>query len=60
MKVVLFCGGLGLRLREFHEYAYTNGWKPFTEMKPLAGRRWTMPDGKPSLPLMYGLVAEKP
>jgi SAM-dependent methyltransferase len=52
--------GSGLRLQEFHEYAYTNGWKPFTEMKPLPGRRWTMPDGKPSLPLMYGLVAEKP
>lgn len=49
----------GLSLREFHEYDFTNGWKPFTDMKPLPGRRWTMPDGKPSLPMMYGLVAEK-
>jgi len=49
----------GLTLREFHEYEYTNGWKPFTEMKSLPGRRWAMPDGKPSVPLMYGLVAEK-
>ena len=49
----------GLSLREFREYEYTNGWKPFTEMKSLPGRRWAMPDGKPALPLMYSLVAEK-
>lgn len=49
----------GLMLRELREYPYTNGWKPFTEMKALPGRRWTMPEGMPQLPLMYGIVAEK-
>lgn len=49
----------GLRLKDYREYLYSNGWKPFTEMKPLPGRRWTMPDGTPKLPLMYGVVAVK-
>lgn len=49
----------GLGVKDFHEYSYSNGWKPFTDMKPLPGRRWTSPDGKPSIPLMFGLVASK-
>jgi SAM-dependent methyltransferase len=49
----------GLILREFDEYEYTNGWKPFAEMKSVSGRRWAMADGKPSIPLMYSLIAEK-
>ncbi len=49
----------GLIVREFREYPYSNGWKPFGEMKSLPGRRWTMPDGLPKIPLMYGIVAEK-
>lgn len=49
----------GLGVKDFREYSYSNGWKPFTDMKPLPGRRWTMPDGKPSIPLMFGLVASK-
>jgi hypothetical protein len=49
----------GLGIREFREYSYSNGWKPYAEMKLLPGRRWTMPDGKPSIPLMFGLAAEK-
>lgn len=49
----------GLGVKEFREYPYSSGWKPFTDMKPLPGRRWTMPDGKPSIPLMFGLVAGK-
>ncbi len=51
--------GSGLRLREYHEYVHSNGWKPFTDMKALPDRRWTMPDGVPKLPLMYALVAVK-
>ena len=49
----------GLGVKVFREFSYSNGWKPFTDMKPLPGRRWTMPDGKPSIPLMFGLVAGK-
>jgi SAM-dependent methyltransferase len=52
--------GAGLLVREFREYEYTNGWKPYAGMKELPGRRWAMPEGKPSVPLMYGVVAEKP
>lgn len=49
----------GLTLRDFNEYLHSNGWKPFEEMKSLPGRRWTMPEGKPAMPLMYGVVAVK-
>ncbi len=49
----------GLRLRDFREYFHTNGWKPFDEMEALPGRRWTVAEGKPRIPLMYGLTAEK-
>jgi hypothetical protein len=46
----------GLRLTALREWTYMNGWKAFDEMKELPGRRWTLPDGVPSLPLMYGLA----
>ena len=49
----------GLRLHDYREYLHSNGWKPFKEMQALPGRRWTMPEGKPKIPLMYGLVAMK-
>jgi SAM-dependent methyltransferase len=49
----------GLQLAEFREYPYSNGWKPYSVMRSLPGRRWSVPTGKPSIPLMYGLVAGK-
>ncbi|WP_035609582.1 class I SAM-dependent methyltransferase [Haloferula sp. BvORR071] len=49
----------GLRLRDYREYLHSNGWKPFKEMQALPGRRWTMPEGKAKIPLMYGMVAVK-
>ena len=51
--------GAGLVLRSFREYFHSNGWKPYEEMSPLPGRRWTVADGKPRIPLMYSIVAEK-
>lgn len=51
--------GAGLRIGEFREYSYSNGWKPYTEMSPLAGRRWTLAADRPSIPLMYGVMARK-
>ena len=51
--------GAGLQLAEFREYPYSNGWKPYTEMGALPGRRWTALDDRPSLPLMYSVVARK-
>ena len=50
----------GLQLRLFREHLFSNGWKPYNTMAELPGRRWTMPEGMPKIPLMYGLVAVKP
>jgi SAM-dependent methyltransferase len=52
--------GAGLRLGVYREYPHANGWKGFEPMRALPGRRWAVPEGMPALPLMYGLVAEKP
>ncbi|HVA92471.1 MAG TPA: methyltransferase domain-containing protein [Chloroflexota bacterium] len=49
----------GLALTVLREYPYLNGAKPFPTARALPGRRWTMPEGLPSLPLMYGLAASK-
>jgi SAM-dependent methyltransferase len=50
----------GLVLEHFREYDYCNGFRPFREMKDLGQRRWAMPDGQPSIPFMFSLVARKP
>lgn len=50
----------GLTLTAFHEYPYCNGFKPFPIMIEQPGRRMVFPDEMPLLPLMYGLVAQRP
>jgi SAM-dependent methyltransferase len=50
----------GLRVSRLVEYPYSNGWRPFDGARPLEGRRWGWPEGRPTLPMMLGLVAEKP
>lgn len=49
----------GLSLRTFHEYPYCNGWQPFENMRETDGRRMILPEDMPTLPMMFGLVAEK-
>ncbi len=49
----------GLDLEHFREYDYSNGCKLFTEMQALEGRRWTVPQGVPRLPMMYSITARK-
>jgi 2-polyprenyl-3-methyl-5-hydroxy-6-metoxy-1,4-benzoquinol methylase len=49
----------GLNLTAFHEYPYMNGGKLFDRMREMPGGRMYPPEGMPSLPLMYGLRAEK-
>jgi hypothetical protein len=49
-----------LQLTQFREYPYSNGWKPFPDMRELPDRRMVPPDGRPILPFMFGLVAQKP
>lgn len=50
----------GLRLDVMREYPYTNGCEVFEGMTPLPDRRFGMPEGLPTMPLMLGLVASKP
>src|SRR5262245_13854825 len=47
----------GLVLEHFREYDYCYGFRPFKDMRYLGERRWTVPDGVPSIPLMYSLAA---
>jgi SAM-dependent methyltransferase len=49
----------GLQLTALQEYPYSNGFKPFNEMRE-AERRWYLPEGTPNLPLMYAISARKP
>jgi 2-polyprenyl-3-methyl-5-hydroxy-6-metoxy-1,4-benzoquinol methylase len=48
-----------LTLKVFKEYPYFNGAKLFNDMRQGEGNRYYPPDNMPSLPLMYGLVAQK-
>jgi hypothetical protein len=50
----------GLALEHFREYDHSNGFRPYREMKDLGQGRWTVPDGRPGIPLMYSLVSRKP
>lgn len=42
------------------EYPYSNGWRGFENMREIPGRRYTVPEGMPRLPLMFGLSVRKP
>lgn len=59
-EVVTALARAGLTLMALHEYPYTNGERPFADMRVDKGRRMLPPDGIPAIPLMYGLVAQKP
>ncbi|MCX4241599.1 class I SAM-dependent methyltransferase [Paraliomyxa miuraensis] len=47
----------GLFVEQLREYPHANGCLIFEGMQPLPGRRFGMPQGVPSMPLMLGLVA---
>ena len=49
----------GLRLEQFREYPYSNGARLIETLEERPGRRMYPPEGVPSLPLMFGLVAVK-
>ncbi|CAN5585986.1 class I SAM-dependent methyltransferase [soil metagenome] len=59
-EVVTALAGTGFRITTLQEYPYSNGERKFAGMRELPGRRMVPPKGVPSIPLMYGLVAEKP
>ena len=50
----------GLRLTTLREYPYSNGFKPFSDLRELPGGQFAMPEGMPQIPMMLGVVAEKP
>lgn len=50
----------GLSLRDLREYPYANGCVIQPNARALPGRRYAMPEGAPDLPLMLGIVAQKP
>jgi SAM-dependent methyltransferase len=58
-EVVTALAGVGLRITALHEYPYTNGERCFDGMRELSGRRLAPPEDVPSIPLMYGIRAER-
>ena len=50
----------GMILERFEEYPWSNGWQGWEGMRALPGDRWTVPEGRPEIPLMFGLVARAP
>jgi len=49
----------GLILEHFREYDYAT-YKIYDEMREVAPRKWELPEGVPSFPLMYSITARKP
>lgn len=58
--VVSAVAGAGLRIEGLREYPWSNGYRPYPDMRDLGGRRFTAPEGSPEMPLMYALSARKP
>ncbi len=50
----------GLTLTALQEYPYTNGERPFENMRQAEGRRMLQRTYIPEIPLMYVLAARKP
>lgn len=58
-EVVTALAGAGLAIEALREYPYVNGERPFEDMRELPGRRMAQPEGRPAIPLMYGVAARK-
>ncbi len=58
-EVVTALAEAGLRITALEEYPYSNGERHFAGMRERTGRRMFPPEGVPSVPLMYGIRAEK-
>lgn len=56
-QIIQAVADAGLRVEQVREYPYANGCELFEGMRPVPGRRYAMPEGAPSMPLMFGLVA---
>ena len=58
-EVVTALAGAGLRIAAVEEYPYTNGERNFAGMRELRGKRMVPPENVPTVPLMYGIRAER-
>lgn len=58
-ELVTALAGAGLRITALKEYPYSNGERHFAGMRERPGRRMVPPEGIPTVPLMYGISAEK-
>ncbi len=56
-QIVQALSDAGLFVETIREYPYANGCVIFEGMRPLPGRRFTMPEGVPDMPLMLGIAA---
>jgi SAM-dependent methyltransferase len=58
-EVVTALAEAGLKITALEEYPYANGERKFAGMRELSGKRMVPPEGVPTIPLMYGIRAEK-
>src|SRR5215216_122832 len=58
-EVVTALAEAGLRITVLQEYPYSNGERKFAAMRGLLDRRMVPPEHIPTIPLMYGIRAEK-
>jgi 2-polyprenyl-3-methyl-5-hydroxy-6-metoxy-1,4-benzoquinol methylase len=58
-EVVTALAEAGLRITALEEYPYVNGERKFAGMRELPDRRMVPPEHIPTIPLMYGIRAEK-
>lgn len=58
-QVVTALAEAGLRLEVLREYPFANGCKVHPELVLVEGRRFVMPEGRPRIPLMFGLRVRK-
>jgi SAM-dependent methyltransferase len=49
----------GLRIEALREYPYSNAYAPFEGFRRIEGNRFTMPENRPAIPMMLGIVATK-
>jgi SAM-dependent methyltransferase len=49
----------GLRIEAFREYPYSNAYAPFEGFRRIEGNRFAMPENRPAIPMMLGIVATK-
>jgi SAM-dependent methyltransferase len=58
-EVITALAEAGLRITDLEEYPYANGERKFAGMRELPDRRMVPPERIPTIPLMFGIRAQK-